>query len=161
MGYRILCIRSAQSYLGRYGSFSVVRKGDNTGILERGWGMFCASRKELSDNQPVPDNIFAKHRGKKRISGYMAENIYTESRYTRVLRMHRTHKCHKPAHQGGNHHTLAKSREGDRNKMYYLPILFVMGMGMVTRAAKKKLGGQGWTQGFNKHQSEALWTILQ
>ena len=56
--------------------------------------------------------------------------------------MHRTHKCHKPAHQGGKHHTLAKSREGDRNKMYHLPILFVMGMGMVTRAAKKKLGAK-------------------
>ena len=56
--------------------------------------------------------------------------IYTEKQAYRVLRMHRTHKCHKPAHQGGKHHALPKSREGDRNKMYDLPILFVMGMGI-------------------------------
>ena len=39
----------------------------------------------------------------KQISGYMVENSYvdTEGRNTRVLRMHRTHKCHKPAHLGG------------------------------------------------------------
>ena len=33
----------------------------------------------------------------------MVENSFidTEGRNTRVLRMHRTHKCHKPAHLGG------------------------------------------------------------
>ena len=41
------------------------------------------------------------------------------------------------------------------------PILFVVGMGMVTRAAEMKIEGQGWTQGFINHRSEALWTILQ
>ena len=39
----------------------------------------------------------------KQISWYMVENSYidTEARNTMVLRMHRAHKCHKPAHLCG------------------------------------------------------------
>ena len=120
----VRCLRNVpsgerlQCYFASYGRFSVafpcnMEERDNTGMLEKGWGMFCAYWKELGDNQPVQDNICTQRRGKNvhvsvgkaNVWVYGGEQlhryIYTKGRHTRGLRMHRIHKCHKPAHQGG------------------------------------------------------------
>ena len=59
---------------------------DNTGILEREKYTCRCSQSE-----------FWVYGGEQ-----LHRNNYTQVRHTRVLRIYRTHKCHKPAHLGGN-----------------------------------------------------------
>ena len=91
---------------------SKLEKRDNTGMLERGWGMFCTEKKNaVTINQfrttsllQVEVKIHASVcKGNLRVHGWKQtyRYIYTKGRHTRVLSMHRTHKWHKPDHQGG------------------------------------------------------------